>query len=105
MGVVCFLRRGDNPFPKNADGTVKYDSTHYKETWKALEALVAKGLVKALGLSNFSSRQIDDVLSVASVRPAVLQVSTTADEWKVYCMHSASGGESPQWRWQCQKCC
>lgn len=68
------FERGDNPFPKNADGTVKYDSTHYKETWKALEALVAKGLVKALGLSNFSSRQIDDVLSVASVRPAVLQV-------------------------------
>lgn len=68
------FERGDNPFPKNADGTVRYDSTHYKETWKALEVLVAKGLVKALGLSNFNSRQIDDVLSVASVRPAVLQV-------------------------------
>uniref|UniRef100_A0A8C0QFG1 Aldo-keto reductase family 1 member A1 n=1 Tax=Canis lupus familiaris TaxID=9615 RepID=A0A8C0QFG1_CANLF len=68
------FERGDNPFPKNADGTIRYDSTHYKETWKALEALVAKGLVRALGLSNFSSRQIDDVLSVASVRPAVLQV-------------------------------
>lgn len=37
---------------------------------------MAKGLVRALGLSNFSSRQIDDVLSVASVRPAVLQVNT-----------------------------
>uniref|UniRef100_A0A8I3PF35 Nuclear autoantigenic sperm protein n=1 Tax=Canis lupus familiaris TaxID=9615 RepID=A0A8I3PF35_CANLF len=71
---LSLLRRGDNPFPKNADGTIRYDSTHYKETWKALEALVAKGLVRALGLSNFSSRQIDDVLSVASVRPAVLQV-------------------------------
>ncbi|XP_003462543.1 aldo-keto reductase family 1 member A1 [Cavia porcellus] len=70
------FERGDNPFPKNADGTVRYDSTHYKETWKALEVLVAKGLVRALGLSNFSSRQIDDVLSVASVRPAVLQVES-----------------------------
>ncbi|XP_057641123.1 aldo-keto reductase family 1 member A1 isoform X4 [Chionomys nivalis] len=68
------FERGDNPFPKNADGTVRYDSIHYKDTWKALEALVAKGLVKALGLSNFNSRQIDDILSVASVRPAVLQV-------------------------------
>ncbi|XP_054935568.1 aldo-keto reductase family 1 member A1-like [Physeter macrocephalus] len=66
--------RGVNPFPKNADGTTRYDSTHYKETWKALEALVAKGQVRALGLSNFSSQQIDDVLSVASVRRAVLQV-------------------------------
>lgn len=68
------FERGDDPFPKNADGTVRYDFIDYKETWKALEALVAKGLVRALGLSNFSSRQIDDVLSVASVRPAVLQV-------------------------------
>ncbi|XP_058536477.1 aldo-keto reductase family 1 member A1-like [Ochotona princeps] len=68
------FERGDNPFPKNADGTMRYDFIDYKETWKAMEALVAKGLVRALGLSNFNSRQIDDVLSVASVRPAVLQV-------------------------------
>lgn len=78
MGVCLSHRRGDNVFPKNADGTVRFDSIHYKETWKALEALVAKGLVRALGLSNFNSRQIDDVLSVASVRPAVLQVSTAS---------------------------
>ena len=81
LGGCLSLRRGDNPFPKNADGTIRYDSTHYKETWKALEALVAKGLVRALGLSNFSSRQIDDVLSVASVRPAVLQVNTAKISW------------------------
>ncbi|XP_040833683.1 aldo-keto reductase family 1 member A1-like [Ochotona curzoniae] len=68
------FERGDNLFPQNADGSVRYDSIDYKETWKAMEALVAKGLVRALGLSNFNSRQIDDVLSVASVRPAVLQV-------------------------------
>lgn len=39
-----------------------------------MEKLVEKGLVKAIGLSNFNSRQIDDVLSVATVKPAVLQV-------------------------------
>ncbi|MBZ3885766.1 Alcohol dehydrogenase [NADP(+)] [Sciurus carolinensis] len=66
--------QGDNLSPKNADGTVHYDSIHYKETWKAMEALVAKGLIRALGLSNFNIRQIDDILSVASVHPAVLQV-------------------------------
>lgn len=62
---------------------------------------MAKGLVKALGLSNFSSRQIDDVLSVASVRPAVLQVSTTnrpmesVIRWGITVVEVAS----------CQKCC
>ncbi|KAM5337544.1 LOW QUALITY PROTEIN: aldo-keto reductase family 1 member A1-like [Glossophaga mutica] len=65
---------GEDPFPKNADGTICYDFIDHKDTWKALEALVAKGWVRALGLSNFSSRQIDILLSVASVRPAVLQV-------------------------------
>lgn len=33
-----------------------------------------KGLVRSIGLSNFNSRQIDDVLSVASIKPTVLQV-------------------------------
>lgn len=39
-----------------------------------MEKLVEKGLAKAIGLSNFNSRQIDDILSVATVKPAVLQV-------------------------------
>lgn len=39
-----------------------------------MEKLVEKGLVRSIGLSNFNSRQIDDVLSVASIKPTVLQV-------------------------------
>lgn len=53
---------------------MRYDFIDYKDTWKAMEKLVEKGLVKAIGLSNFNSRQIDDVLSVATVKPAALQV-------------------------------
>ncbi|XP_021128957.1 aldo-keto reductase family 1 member A1 isoform X1 [Anas acuta] len=68
------FERGDNLFPKNPDGTMRYDYTDYKDTWKAMEKLVEKGLAKAIGLSNFNSRQIDDILSVATVKPAVLQV-------------------------------
>ncbi|XP_061200961.1 aldo-keto reductase family 1 member A1 isoform X1 [Neopsephotus bourkii] len=68
------FERGDNLFPKNPDNTMRYDYTDYKDTWKAMEKLVVKGLVKAIGLSNFNSRQIDDILSVATVKPAVLQV-------------------------------
>jgi alcohol dehydrogenase (NADP+) len=39
-----------------------------------MEKLVEKGLVRAIGLSNFNSRQIDDVLSIANIKPTVLQV-------------------------------
>uniref|UniRef100_A0A2K5QVC6 NADP-dependent oxidoreductase domain-containing protein n=1 Tax=Cebus imitator TaxID=2715852 RepID=A0A2K5QVC6_CEBIM len=53
------FEQGDNPFPKNADGTI---------------CTGAKGPVQVLGLSNFNSWQIDNVLSVTSVHPAVLQV-------------------------------
>ncbi|XP_072129777.1 aldo-keto reductase family 1 member A1-B isoform X2 [Mobula birostris] len=68
------FQKGDNPFPVNPDGTIQYDYIDYKETWKAMEKLVEKGLVKAIGLSNFNSRQIDDVFAAATIKPAVLQV-------------------------------
>uniref|UniRef100_A0AAX7T8L2 alcohol dehydrogenase (NADP(+)) n=1 Tax=Astatotilapia calliptera TaxID=8154 RepID=A0AAX7T8L2_ASTCA len=64
----------DVTFPRKEDGTLLYDDTDYKLTWSAMEKLVGKGLVRAIGLSNFNSRQIDDILSVASVKPTVLQV-------------------------------
>ncbi|MFT7808974.1 Alcohol dehydrogenase-like [Arapaima gigas] len=70
------FQQGDVPFPKKEDGTILYDSIDYKLTWAAMERLVEKGLVKAIGLSNFNSRQIDDILSVASIKPAVLQVES-----------------------------
>uniref|UniRef100_A0A8C0GAU0 alcohol dehydrogenase (NADP(+)) n=1 Tax=Chelonoidis abingdonii TaxID=106734 RepID=A0A8C0GAU0_CHEAB len=68
------FERGDTLFPKNPDGMMRFDYTDYKETWKAMEKLVEKGLVKAIGLSNFNSRQIDDILNMAAIKPAVLQV-------------------------------
>ncbi|MGH0135739.1 UNVERIFIED_CONTAM: hypothetical protein FKN15_050783 [Acipenser sinensis] len=39
-----------------------------------MEKLVEKGLVRAIGLSNFNSRQIDDIITIATIKPAVLQV-------------------------------
>lgn len=51
-----------------------YDEIDYKLTWAAMEKLVEKGHVRSIGLSNFNSRQIDDILSVASIKPTVLQV-------------------------------
>lgn len=57
-----------------------YDDIDYKLTWAAMEKLVGKGLVRSIGLSNFNSRQIDDILSVASIKPTVLQVQDVCDD-------------------------
>lgn len=61
-----------------------YDDIDYKLTWAAMEKLVGEGLVRSIGLSNFNSRQIDDILSVASIKPTVLQVQGVCDDEKVY---------------------
>ena len=39
-----------------------------------MEALVSEGLVKAIGLSNFNSGQIDAIIEAGTIKPAVLQV-------------------------------
>lgn len=43
-------------------------------TWKAMEALYDSGKARAIGVSNFSSKKIGDLLEVARVPPAVNQV-------------------------------
>lgn len=44
------------------------------ETWRAMEELVAAGLVRNIGVSNFGVSLLRDLLSYATIRPAVLQV-------------------------------
>jgi diketogulonate reductase-like aldo/keto reductase len=44
------------------------------KTWKAMEECVELGLAKAIGVSNFSSKKILDLLRTAKIRPAVNQV-------------------------------
>ncbi|KAM4642230.1 aldo-keto reductase family 1 member A1 [Discoglossus pictus] len=67
------FKRGDDIFPQNPDGSVQYDLMDYRETWKAMEKLVEKGLTKAIGVSNFNKRQLDDIINIATIKPSVLQ--------------------------------
>lgn len=43
-------------------------------TWKAMEALYDSGKVRAIGVSNFSTKKLQDLLEVARIPPAVNQV-------------------------------
>lgn len=68
------FQRSKELMPRREDGSVCYSDTHYRETWKAMESLVDKGLVKAIGVSNFNARQINDILNMAKHKPVVNQV-------------------------------
>ena len=59
---------GKGNFPTHPDGSVIYDvETHPTDTWLAMEKLVEKGLVKSIGLSNFNSVQIQDIIDKGKV--------------------------------------
>lgn len=49
-----------------------------KGAWKAMEELYKEGRIKAIGISNFEAHQIDELLSYATVKPAVNQIETHA---------------------------
>lgn len=54
------------------------------DTWKEMEKLVDKGLIKSIGVSNFSISQIQDLMSKARIKPSHLQVITriSNERWK-----------------------
>jgi hypothetical protein len=49
--------------PKDASGRVQLDYVPLSETWGAMEELVDAGLAKGIGLANFCSQLISDLLS------------------------------------------
>lgn len=48
------------------------------QTWKAMEALVKKGKVRSIGVSNFTRERIEDLLKTAEIIPAVNQIEAHA---------------------------
>jgi len=47
-------------------------------SWKAMEELYHAGKIKAIGVSNFDSAQLDDLMANNEVKPAIHQIETHA---------------------------
>lgn len=45
-----------------------------QETWTAMEGLYASGQARAIGVSNFSTKKLQDLITMAKIPPAVNQV-------------------------------
>jgi diketogulonate reductase-like aldo/keto reductase/alpha-ketoglutarate-dependent taurine dioxygenase len=58
----------------NSKGDMIIVANDINLTWKAMEKLVDDGLVRTIGVSNFSTQHIRQILSIARIRPTSLQV-------------------------------
>ncbi|CCQ59318.1 MAG: aldo/keto reductase [Crocosphaera sp.] len=61
-------------FPEDASGVLSLSEVPLIETWQGMEQAVNQGLVKNIGVSNFSIKKIDNIISNCSIKPAMNQV-------------------------------
>ncbi|XP_072023841.1 1,5-anhydro-D-fructose reductase-like [Amphiura filiformis] len=68
------FKRGDAQYPTDDKGNYFCEDIDYTETWKAMEKVYEKGLVRAIGVSNLPLEWLQRVLDVSKVPIANLQV-------------------------------
>lgn len=57
-----------------SDGKVREEKVPILDTWRAMEELVESKKVRSIGISNFATVLIQDLLKAAKIPPAVLQI-------------------------------
>lgn len=60
--------------PDAPDLVMKRAPVPLQETWMAMETLVQKGLVNRIGVCNYNTALIHDLMSYATIKPAMLQI-------------------------------
>jgi len=55
-------------------GVAKLESVTIQKTWEAMERLVDEGLVKSIGVSNFTTPMLIDLLNYARIKPVMNQI-------------------------------
>lgn len=64
-------------FPEDGIGNPLVTNVPIASTWQAMEALVAAGKAKSIGVSNFSQAQLEELITTAKIPPAVNQIPAT----------------------------
>jgi D-xylose reductase len=62
--------------PKAAHPTMEIDPVPLMETWRAMEELVHAGLVRNIGICNYNSALLHDLMAYAEIKPAMLQIES-----------------------------
>ena len=62
--------------PDAANPVMEIDPVPLADTWRAMEALVADGLVKQIGICNYTTGLLHDLMAYAKIKPAMLQIES-----------------------------
>ena len=60
--------------PKTADGNMDVVEVDHSKIWVDMEKCVEKGWVKSIGVSNFNSQQVKDIVDNCKIKPVCNQV-------------------------------
>lgn len=60
--------------PLDENGVLVTAKVSIQETWQAMEELVRQGLVRAIGVANFTGPMLVDLLTYAEIKPAMNQI-------------------------------
>lgn len=72
---VAFKPGGDVPTQRDPETGIPIQvDVSLEETWQAMEKLVASGKVRSIGVSNFGVPELERVLKIAKIKPAVNQI-------------------------------
>lgn len=66
MHYPCAFARGNERFPRDADGRMVHGQTHFVDTWRAMEEVVKTGKARAIGVSNFSQGEVQKLIDETS---------------------------------------
>jgi len=83
---------GELPFPKDDKGEPIFSDICYLETQQAMEELHKEGLIKNIGLSNFTLTQLQDVMKNCTIKPQNLQIEVSPylqnDDYVDFCQNN-----------------
>lgn len=60
--------------PVDENGVIITTPVSIQETWQAMERLLSDGLVKSIGVANFTGPMIIDLITYAKIMPAINQI-------------------------------
>ena len=62
--------------PSGEDPSMELDSVPLSETWSAMEGLVESGVTRKIGVCNYNTGLLHDLMSYARIKPAMLQIES-----------------------------